>query len=318
MNVIFTQEVKRRASNARLDWHTATTLHPSIVNTDLWPVRCWGGKVGEDERWPGFGVAGLGRDAAVCKDAGEGGVDAGIPGCHEQQCRKRCVLQGDEEKGGFTVVHQGWHNGRDIMRCEQGALLCLVWFDSCGNGQCCGRCRNFCQGGFWCKFGRRQSLRRKLLMCALLFAKDIVTTCYRLSIYMVLTNHIMKSNKKSNASQFFSSFAIIITSGWQGFSASLAFVLTFFLPFPDQATFLPLFECFFDQLPCSCHVVRASLRRHSHHTRARLPLQSVWFAIVGSSPCVQQRRWQQRWRWWWQRQWQLQLQWRQRQRQWWQ
>ncbi len=37
-NVIFTQEVKPRASGARLNWHTAITLHPGIVDTNLW--RC--------------------------------------------------------------------------------------------------------------------------------------------------------------------------------------------------------------------------------------------------------------------------------------
>jgi hypothetical protein len=35
-NVIFTQEMKRHTSDARLDWHTATMLHLGIVNTNLW------------------------------------------------------------------------------------------------------------------------------------------------------------------------------------------------------------------------------------------------------------------------------------------
>jgi hypothetical protein len=55
----------------------------------------------------GFRVPGLGRDAAVCQDAGGGGVNAGIPGRHEQQCCKKYILRGDEGEGGFTVVHQG-------------------------------------------------------------------------------------------------------------------------------------------------------------------------------------------------------------------
>jgi hypothetical protein len=35
-NVIFTQEVKHQSSDARLEWHTATTLRPGIADTNLW------------------------------------------------------------------------------------------------------------------------------------------------------------------------------------------------------------------------------------------------------------------------------------------
>jgi hypothetical protein len=35
-------------------------------------------------------------------------------------------------------------------------------------------------------------------MCAPLFAEDIVATCYQLSIYKVLINHIMKTKKKKH------------------------------------------------------------------------------------------------------------------------
>ena len=35
-NVLFTRELQRRASDAGLDWLTAATLHPGVVDTDLW------------------------------------------------------------------------------------------------------------------------------------------------------------------------------------------------------------------------------------------------------------------------------------------
>jgi hypothetical protein len=72
-NVIFMQEVKRCASDARLKWHTTTALHPGVVDTDHWWYVVGAEKVGKDERWLEFGVAGLGRDAALCQDARGGG-----------------------------------------------------------------------------------------------------------------------------------------------------------------------------------------------------------------------------------------------------
>jgi hypothetical protein len=41
-------------------------------------------------------------------------------------------------------------------------------------------------------------------MCALLFAEDIAATCYQLSTYKVLINHIMKSNNKKQCQSIFS------------------------------------------------------------------------------------------------------------------
>jgi hypothetical protein len=35
-DVIFTQKLKHHASNARLNWLTATTLHPGLINSNLW------------------------------------------------------------------------------------------------------------------------------------------------------------------------------------------------------------------------------------------------------------------------------------------
>jgi NAD(P)-dependent dehydrogenase (short-subunit alcohol dehydrogenase family) len=35
-NILFTRELQSRATTAKLDWLTAITLHPGVVNTDLW------------------------------------------------------------------------------------------------------------------------------------------------------------------------------------------------------------------------------------------------------------------------------------------
>ena len=35
-NILFTRELQSRATTAKLDWLTAVTLHPGVVNTDLW------------------------------------------------------------------------------------------------------------------------------------------------------------------------------------------------------------------------------------------------------------------------------------------
>ena len=35
-NLLFTRELQRRASDANMDWLTALTLHPGVVDTDLW------------------------------------------------------------------------------------------------------------------------------------------------------------------------------------------------------------------------------------------------------------------------------------------
>lgn len=35
-NVLFTRELQKRADDAGLEWLTAATLHPGVVNTDLW------------------------------------------------------------------------------------------------------------------------------------------------------------------------------------------------------------------------------------------------------------------------------------------
>ena len=35
-NILFTKELQRKADEAGLDWFTAVTLHPGVVNTDLW------------------------------------------------------------------------------------------------------------------------------------------------------------------------------------------------------------------------------------------------------------------------------------------
>ena len=35
-NILFTKELQRKADEAGLDWLTAVTLHPGVVNTDLW------------------------------------------------------------------------------------------------------------------------------------------------------------------------------------------------------------------------------------------------------------------------------------------
>jgi NAD(P)-dependent dehydrogenase (short-subunit alcohol dehydrogenase family) len=35
-NILFTQELQRRADAAGLDWLTVTSLHPGIVGTDIW------------------------------------------------------------------------------------------------------------------------------------------------------------------------------------------------------------------------------------------------------------------------------------------
>jgi hypothetical protein len=62
-------------------------------------VRCRGGKVGKDKRWPGFGVAGLGHNAAVCQDAGGGVSMQGYLAAMSDDVVKGAFYEEMKEKG---------------------------------------------------------------------------------------------------------------------------------------------------------------------------------------------------------------------------
>ncbi len=71
-NVIFTQEVKHRASNARLDWHTATMLHLGVINTNLCRYNVGEERLAKMKDSRGLGLLAFGARRLFAKSPEEG------------------------------------------------------------------------------------------------------------------------------------------------------------------------------------------------------------------------------------------------------
>lgn len=71
-NVLFTRELQRRSNDANLDWLTAITLHPGVVNTDLWRYIVGEERLRKMKEGGGFGQLALGATRLIAKTPEEG------------------------------------------------------------------------------------------------------------------------------------------------------------------------------------------------------------------------------------------------------
>jgi NAD(P)-dependent dehydrogenase (short-subunit alcohol dehydrogenase family) len=71
-NVLFTRELQRRADESNLDWLTATTLHPGVVNTDLWRYIVGEERLARMKEGGGLGRLAMGATRLVAKTPEEG------------------------------------------------------------------------------------------------------------------------------------------------------------------------------------------------------------------------------------------------------
>ncbi|KAL9181956.1 hypothetical protein ACHAXT_012299 [Thalassiosira profunda] len=58
-NILFTNELQKRADNAGLDWLTTVALHPGVVNTDLWRYIVGEERLAELKEEEGFSLGSL-------------------------------------------------------------------------------------------------------------------------------------------------------------------------------------------------------------------------------------------------------------------
>jgi NAD(P)-dependent dehydrogenase (short-subunit alcohol dehydrogenase family) len=71
-NVLFTRELQRRADDADLDWLSATTLHPGVVNTDLWRYIVGEERLSKMKEGRGLGRLAMGVTRLIAKTPEEG------------------------------------------------------------------------------------------------------------------------------------------------------------------------------------------------------------------------------------------------------
>ncbi len=97
--MIFTQEVKHRASNARLDWHMAMTLHLGVVDTNLWRYIVGGERLAKMKDGQGLGSLALGATRLFAKMPEEGASTQGYLAARSDDVVKGAIYEEMKEKG---------------------------------------------------------------------------------------------------------------------------------------------------------------------------------------------------------------------------
>jgi hypothetical protein len=100
-NVIFTQEVKHCAFDARLKWHTATWLLPGVVDTNLWRYVIGEERLAKIKDGRGLGLLALGAMRLFAKTPEGGAFMQGYVAPTSNSVIKGAFYKEMKEKGDF-------------------------------------------------------------------------------------------------------------------------------------------------------------------------------------------------------------------------
>ncbi len=106
-NILFTQELNRLSSNARLDWLTATMLHPGIVNTNLWHYIVGEKRLAKMKDGWGLGLLALDATWLFTKMPEEGDSTQGYLATTSNNVIKGAFYKEIKEKGDLLWVTKG-------------------------------------------------------------------------------------------------------------------------------------------------------------------------------------------------------------------
>jgi hypothetical protein len=126
-NVIFMQEMKRCASSARLDWHTATTLHPGVIDTDLWRYVVRVERLAKMKDGWGLGLLALSAMQMVAKMLEEGALMQGYLAVMSNDVVKGAFYEEMKERGIYRgSIRTTQRQGRYEMRARSFVVFGLI------------------------------------------------------------------------------------------------------------------------------------------------------------------------------------------------